>query len=348
VFFNFSHVFIQFSTELNLNVPKKSPYLVGFWRSITFCRAAFFTYWSSNFMLSYNPTPVIKIVNDVTEGAQCTLFVKREDLNHPWVSGNKWWKLRDNLAEAARLKKTLLTFGGAYSNHIFATAAATHLLNMKSIGVIRGERPEVLSTTLAFAEQHGMQLHFVTRAQYKNKTSPLFVDQLHLQLGDFHSVPEGGSNPPAVNACREWGQLICRETPTDFVCVAVGTGGTLAGLSQGMTNTARLLGVSVLKSGSFLEDEIRKLSPTANWQLTCDYHFGGYAKTNNTLNNFIADFETQHHIPLDFVYTGKLLYAILDLMKKGFFDRGSSILAIHTGGLQGRNSSAHYTAQPSK
>jgi len=299
-------------------------------------------------MLAYERTPVVRIVNDTTEQAQCALFVKREDLNHPTVSGNKWWKLRDNLAEAARLNKPLLTFGGAYSNHIYATAAATHILQMKSIGVIRGERPKVLSNTLAFAEQCGMQLHFVTREQYRHKTSAQFHQQLHSQFGDFYLVPEGGSNSLAVGACCEWGNMLSRETPTDFVCVAVGTGGTLAGLSLGLANRIQLLGIAVLKDAFFLDGEIRKLTTATNWKLNYDYHFGGYAKTNIALNNFITEFEQRHAVPLDFVYTAKMLYAVLDLMKKGFFDKGSSILAIHTGGLQGLNSHAHHAAQPGK
>lgn len=287
-------------------------------------------------MLRYAPTPVQEIFDSVLDHAGVRLLIKREDLNHPLVSGNKWWKLKHNLAEAqAQNKKTLLTFGGAYSNHIYATAAAAAEFGFKSIGIIRGEETLPLNSTLSFAKQRGMSLHYVSRELYRTKTSSQFIDALEQQFGDFYLIPEGGTNILAVEGATEFAQTL--NTDFDYVCCPVGTGGTLAGLIEGLPEK-KVIGFSVLKGGEFLVNDIQALTTVkGNWNVVSDYNFGGYAKTNSALEQFIRTFEANHAIPLDQVYTGKMMAGIFDLIQKAHFVKGNTILAIHTGGLQGKS-----------
>lgn len=289
-------------------------------------------------LLSYHPTPLLEITDSITESAGIRLLIKREDLNHPHVSGNKWWKLKYNLKEAARLgKKTLLTFGGAYSNHIYSTAAAAHELGFESMGIIRGEETFPLNSTLSFAKSCGMKLHYVSREKYKSKTDESFLLELKSLFGDFYLIPEGGTNEHAIAGVKEFGESL-KETSFNYLCVPVGTGGTMSGLVESFRGEKSLIGFSVLKNGSFLNDEVSHwLSKEySNWHLETDYHFGGYAKTTPHLLNFIKDFETHHNIPLDPIYTGKMMAGIYAMMGEQQFKKGSTILAIHTGGLQGR------------
>jgi len=275
------------------------------------------------------------------EEAGVKLLIKREDLNHPFISGNKWWKLKYNLEEAAQQNKsTLLTFGGAYSNHLYATAAAAHELGFKSIGIVRGEETLPLNPTLQFVTEKGMVLHYVSREVYRTRTTEEFRYQLQQQVDDFYLIPEGGTNELAVKGCAEFAT---KFSSIDFncVCVPVGTGGTLAGLIKGMKGEREVIGFPVLKGGEFLRDEIMSLEKSTsdflNWSLMTDYHFGGYAKTTPSLVNFIKDFENTYGIPLDQVYTGKMIWGIFDLIQQGYFKKGTTLLAIHTGGLQGRS-----------
>lgn len=275
------------------------------------------------------------------------VIVKREDLNHPYVSGNKWWKLKYNLEEAKKQgESTLLTFGGAFSNHIYATAAAANEMGFKSIGIIRGEEITALSKTLRFAQDQGMLLHFVSRESYRQKTTDEFVNNLKKQFGDFYLIPEGGSNALAVEGVEEFAQQLKAETDFDYVCCACGTGGTLAGIIKAMPEK-KVIGFSSLK-GDFLSEEVRRhLGEEVrrnqseevrkkNWEVVTDYHFGGYAKHPPELLSFIQNFEKEFSIPLEHVYTGKLFFGLFDLMQKGYFPKGSRILALHTGGLQGK------------
>lgn len=266
------------------------------------------------------------------------MLVKREDLNHPLVSGNKWWKLLYNLQEAQRLgKQTLLTFGGAYSNHIYATAAAARELGFNSIGIIRGEETLPLNATLRFASAQGMQLQYISREDYRQKDSAEFQERLYQQYGDMYIIPEGGTNALAVQGCVEFAQTF-REIPFDYVCLAVGTGGTMAGLIDGLDPHKRIIGVSTLK-GDFLKTEVSSLirnKEADNWSILTDYHHGGYAKTTPDLLAFMQHMERDHNLPLDQVYTAKMMWAIIQEGKRGVFERGSTVLAIHTGGLQGR------------
>lgn len=286
-------------------------------------------------MLSYTPTPVQEIHDPVFDRAGVRVLVKREDLNHPLVSGNKWWKLKYNLQEAKERKhKTLLTFGGAYSNHIFATAAAAHELGFASIGIIRGEETLPLNATLSFAKMKGMKLCYVSREQYKRKTDPGFIDQLHQQFGNFYLIPEGGTNELAVKSCEAFAQTLGNDF--DYVCCSVGTGGTLAGLINGLAKDKTILGFSSLKGGEFLTQEVNHYAKERleNWRIITDYHFGGYGKITSELLSFTAYMLEQHNLPLDHVYTGKLIYGVSEEIKKGSFKKGQTVLILHSGGLQ--------------
>lgn len=288
-------------------------------------------------MLNYNRTQIKSIKSQIFEQNEVSVLIKREDVNHPFVSGNKWWKLKYNLAEAKRTgHDTLLTFGGAYSNHIYSTAAAANELGMKSIAIIRGEETLPLNDTLAFAKSKGMELHYVSREAYRNKASRDFIEEQRNKFGGFYLIPEGGTNELAVKGCAEFARQLKNEVDFDYLCLAVGTGGTMAGLIEGFDESKIVVGFPVLKGASFLEEEIRKYTSKQNWQLMYEYHFGGYAKTNVELMKFMNDFEQQHHIPLDPVYTAKMMFGVFDLIKKKFFPSGSRILVLHTGGLQGR------------
>ncbi|RAV30488.1 1-aminocyclopropane-1-carboxylate deaminase/D-cysteine desulfhydrase [Sinomicrobium soli] len=264
------------------------------------------------------------------------LAVKREDLIHPLIPGNKYRKLKYNLIKARdEGSDTLLTFGGAYSNHIAATAAAGREYGFKTIGIIRGEELQDRTDrnpTLRFAQEQGMDFRFVSREDFRKKQDESFIAGLRREFGRFYLIPEGGTNELAVKGCEEI--LAPGDSTYDYVCCAVGTGGTLSGLINSAGDQQKVLGFPALK-GSFLNEDICKFARSGNWQLMEGFHFGGYARVDETLVRFINDFRKQTGIPLDPVYTGKMMYGILALVRQGYFENGASILAIHTGGLQG-------------
>ena len=264
------------------------------------------------------------------------LYLKREDTIHPFISGNKYRKLKYNLLEAKKQgKDTLLTFGGAFSNHIAATAYAGREQGLQTIGVIRGE--ELVhkwqsNPTLKLAHEHGMRFHFVSRSDYRLKNEPSFLQNLKERFGEVYLLPEGGTNALAVKGCSE---ILTEEDATfDYICSAAGTGGTAAGLIHASLPHQTVLAFPALK-GNFLLDEIRTFVQHERWQLVTDYHFGGYAKVDQQLIAFINLFKHETGIPLDPIYTGKMLFGIFDLVKRDVFAPGTQILAIHTGGLQG-------------
>jgi len=273
---------------------------------------------------------------DLPNNNGISLYIKREDKIHEYVSGNKYRKLKYNIEEAKRLgKDTLLTFGGAFSNHIAAVASAGQNFGFKTMGVIRGEELQNAiqdNPTLYFAKQCGMKFKFVTREAYQNKQSEVFIKGLKQEFGDFYCIPEGGTNILAVKGCEEI--LTYQDKDFDYICCSVGTGGTVSGLINCSKPGQQILGFSSLK-GDFLKEDIGKFVEKKNWKLIADYHFGGYAKINETLISFINEFKSKNQIPLDPIYTGKMMYGIFDLIEIGFFSKGSKILAIHTGGLQG-------------
>lgn len=261
------------------------------------------------------------------------LFIKRTDQTHQHISGNKWYKLKYNLIEAKKQGlETLLTFGGPYSNHIAATACAAQEKGFKSIGIIRGEEHFPLNPTLQFAKDNKMLLHYVSRSDYREKTTSDFFEQLKVKFGDFYLIPEGGSNVLAMQGTAE---ILDANDTHDFVCCAVGTGSTIAGIINTSTDKQTVIGFPAIKGFYELKKDIESWTKKKNWKLVNDYFCGGYAKVNKKLVEFINEFNTEHNIPLDAVYTGKMMLGILDLITKDYFPKGSSILAIHTGGLQG-------------
>lgn len=286
--------------------------------------------------------PLQRLSDDITAKYGINLSMLRTDLNHPYISGNKLYKLKYNLAEAKRQRKnTILTFGGAFSNHIAATAAAGKENGLKTVGIIRGERTPGLNPTLLFAEEQGMELHFVSRELYRQKGDPVFLQQLQLRdcgIPDAFIIPEGGANKAGIQGCTEITESI--SIPFDYICCPCGTGTTLAGIVLSLKEEQKALGFQVLKGENYIRTEVESWLQQFghirhNWSVNENYHFGGYAKRTNELLQFVSGFEKLHRIPLDFIYTAKMMYGIYDLIKKGFFGRGQTVIAIHTGGLQG-------------
>lgn len=280
-------------------------------------------------------TDLIEPIDITAVSKQHILSVKREDLLHPFVSGNKFRKLKYQLEKINEgANETALTFGGAFSNHIAAVAAAGKLNSFSTIGVIRGEELESqpLNSTLSFAKSQGMKLHFVKREVYRNKTDTDYLAQLKEKFGAFYVIPEGGTNELAVKGCEE---IITNDhAEYDYICVAVGTGGTLAGIVKSLQPHQSAIGFSVLK-GTFQAEVVQEFTSNQNYKITDSYNFGGYAKIDGDLIRFINEFKENQNIQLDPVYTGKMFYGIFDLLKQGMFKKNSRIFAIHTGGLQG-------------
>jgi len=267
------------------------------------------------------------------------LFVKREDVLHAEISGNKFRKLKYNLHEAQRLGfSRLLTFGGAYSNHIAAVAAAGRIFGFESIGIIRGDELAnkfMDNETLKLAFENGMRFDFVTRTDYRDKMSENFIEKLRLKFGDFYMIPEGGTNALAVKGCEEI--LVEDDVNFNYLCCAIGTGGTISGIINNSSENQKVLGFPALKE-SFLQDEISAYVSKNNWNLIRDYHFGGYAKTTPELLDFVENFNQNQNFKIEPIYTGKMFFGLFDMIKNNYFKPGSKILAIHTGGLQGLNS----------
>ena len=265
------------------------------------------------------------------------LTVKRLDLIHPQISGNKFFKLKYNLLAAKQQNlNQVLTFGGAYSNHIAATAYAAHYFGFQSIGIIRGEElaKQAFNPTLQTAQDFGMQLHFVSRAEYRLRHELEYLQQLKQRYPNTWIIPEGGTNDLAIQGTKEILSADDREN-YDVICCAVGTGGTIAGIIESSSDQQHILGFSALK-GDFLKHDIQQWTNKTNWSLTDEYCCGGYAKTNSELLQFMQQFEQQYAVPLEQIYTAKMMMGLFDLIQQGNFPVNTRILAIHTGGLQGR------------
>lgn len=281
-------------------------------------------------MLIYNPE--ISTINfSATHEQKISIDMLRLDKIHNDISGNKWFKLNYNIKQAkAENKNTLVTFGGAFSNHIVATAVACKLANLKSIGIIRGEEYNPLNPSLQKASDFGMELHYINRVTYKTKQIPFTLNNSH------YIVPEGGANLLGVKGCEE---ILTEELKQyDIICCAAGTGTTAAGILKSLTNQQKLYVFSSLKDGYFLEDEILKYSNSINKEkltILSNYDFNGYAKINQDLVNFISNFKSQQGIQLDYIYTGKMVFGIYDLIQKNYFQKNTKILLVHTGGTQG-------------
>jgi 1-aminocyclopropane-1-carboxylate deaminase len=283
------------------------------------------------FVLQEILTQKIQLYND-----NISILIRREDLIHPFVSGNKYRKLKYNILQAkSENQETLLTFGGAFSNHIAALAYAGKEQGFKTIGIIRGDelRDKIMvNPTLKFAQECGMQFKFITRENYRHKTDFDFIENLKQEFGNFYLIPEGGTNEFAVKGCEEI--LTKEDSEYDFICCAIGTGGTISGIINSSLPHQKVLGFPALK-GDFLNEDIRKFAQNENWELISDYHFGGYGKVNPELIAFINQFYVENQIPLDPIYTAKMVFGVIDLIGKNYFPENSKILLIHTGGIQG-------------
>ncbi len=282
------------------------------------------------------PSPIQQIFDPLFEQKGLQVYVKREDLIHPLIMGNKWRKLKYNINEARLRGARIVTLGGAFSNHILATAAAAKENDLKSIGIIRGEELNAASNpTLLQASELGMQLEFVTREKYGIlRESP---DEIYDWYPDSFIIPEGGTNEFAIKGCEELVQEI--DVDFDYICAPIGTGGTIAGVLAGLQGEANVLGISSLK-GEFVHSMVTSLLEAhqlvhQNYQIFDKYHFGGYAKTTEDLIDFILEFKEKHQILLDPIYTGKLFYGVIDLIKQDFFKFNHKIILLHTGGIQG-------------
>lgn len=296
------------------------------------------------------PSPLQEIHSDLLSHRGIQLMIKRDDLLHFPAStqqqtarittafcGNKYRKLKYNLTAAKKEgQHQLLTFGGAYSNHITATAEAGKLFGFKTIGVIRGEEQLPLNPSLQYAESCGMKLHYLDRPTFRKKYEEEILTDLMERFGSFYLLPEGGTNALAVEGVKELLDEIPPHYKDATFALSCGTGGTLTGIVEGLAGHGEVLGISTLK-GNFLKKEIKKTlsRPYKNWTILKDYHFGGYAKFKPPLIDFINQFKKDHDILLDPIYTGKMFYGLMDLIKKRYFSRGSIVIAIHTGGLQG-------------
>jgi 1-aminocyclopropane-1-carboxylate deaminase len=279
------------------------------------------------------PSPLQELRDDRL--GDVTVLLKRDDLIHPTVTGNKWRKLKYLLADArSRGASTLLTFGGAYSNHLRAVAAAGRMYGFRTVGVVRGEeRP--YNAVLAAAERDGMHLHYLDRATYRHKNDPAVVDELRRVYAGFYLVPEGGTTTFAFPGCRELVEEI--TSPYDVITCPVGTGGTLAAISAALSTGQRALGFSVLKGAVSLEDDVRSLQRAAigrvvdNWEIDHRFHCGGFARRSPGLDDFLYDFHRRHGLRLDHVYVGKMLMGLFALIGEGAFRAGSTVVAVVTG-----------------
>jgi 1-aminocyclopropane-1-carboxylate deaminase len=282
------------------------------------------------------PSPVERLDDDRLRSQGVELWLKRDDLIHPDVPGSKWRKLRYNLEAASEQgQQTLLTFGGAYSSHLRATAAAGRHCGFATVGIVRGEQHLPLNPSLACAERDGMRLRYLDRQAYRRKREPDAIAALRREYGPFYLLPEGGSNELAARGCAELAAEI--EPDFDVICCPCGTGATLAGIAAGLRPGQQAIGFPVLKGGEFLAAQVADLQDSAfgarsgNWRLECRFHFGGYARRNAVLDNFMAGFLARHGVALDWVYVAKMMYGIWALADEGAFRPGTRVVAVVTG-----------------
>ena len=288
-------------------------------------------------MLENPNIPYQKVSNSLLERKHVQLIVKRLDLIHPLVSGNKFYKLKYNIEAAKRNGyRKLVTFGGAFSNHIHAAAEAAKLEGLKIVGIIRGEESLPLNPTLQRATDSGMELHYISRTAYRDKTDPGFIDRLKDIYGDFYLIPEGGTNALAIKGTSEIIQG--EDFSADIITCSIGTGGTMGGIVSAAKEDQKVWGFSSLK-GDFIYEEFNNLlikesiRPKCSYEIFSEYHFGGYGKHKAELLDFMHDFYRNTGIPLDPVYTGKMMYGIFNKLEE--VEDHTTILCLHTGGLQG-------------
>ncbi|MCS7052222.1 MAG: pyridoxal-phosphate dependent enzyme [Ignavibacterium sp.] len=295
------------------------------------------------FFNSFKNTPLQKLEEQFFKEKKIKLYVKRDDLIHSYINGNKWYKLKYNLLEAAKNNiNQLLTFGGAYSNHIYSFAFACKFFGFNGIVVVRGEEYPKLNPTLEFVSNCGVKIHYISRKLYRNKYDENLLNHLKNLYGDFLLIPEGGSNFLAVKGSSEIVENI--QADFDYIVTACGTAGTLTGIAKSLNKDQKAIGIAALKNADFLYNEVQRLSCNVkiNYEIKLEYHFGGYAKFNDDLLIFIKEFYKKHQIILDPIYTGKLFYAVYDLINKNYFPENSKIVVYHSGGLQGYNGLKKY------
>jgi len=291
--------------------------------------------------IEFKPPAIVEIKEEIFDEKDVQLSILRLDEVHPVISGNKLFKLIYFLEEAEKSQhKTIITFGGAYSNHLAATAVACEQLNLRSIGIVRGEQPKLLSHTLQFCLDHGMQLTFISRSEYKNLDEQVLL-KLEKKFGPYILIPEGGFS---IKGKQGASLIIAYFEDKSFthICLPVGTATTFAGIVEANKESSEVIGFGVLKNMQDIPERFRELQVglLKKYSFIGDYHIGGYAKKTLELISFMNKFYEKHSIPLDFVYTGKMMGGVYDLISKNYFPRGSEILCIHTGGLQGNDSLA--------
>lgn len=285
------------------------------------------------------PSPLVSVSLPLTIEKKIHLYIKREDLIHSWVSGNKWRKLKYNLAFAIQNNiQTIITFGGAFSNHLYATAGACALLGIKSVGIIRGEI-DYQNPTLKFCMDKNMTLIPASRSTYREKEASKEIQNIIHKYPNALLIPEGGTNQLALKGVGEiWDELNHQlDTPPDYLTLAAGTSGTTAGLLSYNDYPTKIISYSALKS-DHLQEEILSLTNDKNKEkliMMTDYHFGGYGRWTDELIQFIREFESMTGIPLDHVYNGKAMYGLLKMISQDYFPQGSTVVHVHTGGLQG-------------
>lgn len=289
----------------------------------------------------FNRSPLTQVFTPLLDAHQVELWIKRDDLIHPIISGNKWRKLKYILNHALMLDShTIVSMGGVFSNHLHALAFAGKQLKLKTKAFVRGERPKKLNPTLEDILSWGMVLTFISRSEYRALRHYKAHDALESHQDGEYWLPEGGATVLALQGVAE---ILAEINPmNNVVCVPCGTATTLAGLVRVAPSQTQLLGFSALKGADFLVEDVKQLlelceksTNQQNWSIQLDYHFGGFAKKNDTLQRFVTNFSAQHHIQIEPVYTGKMFYGLFDLLQQGYFKAGQKIIAIHTGGLQG-------------
>lgn len=286
-------------------------------------------------------SPIEKLNHTIFDENQLHVYIKRDDLIHPIISGNKWRKLKYNLKQAkTNGYEGIMSFGGAYSNHIHALAYACQQHQIASVGIIRGENHYQSNATLSQAQKWGMKLTFVSRAEYKRRQDPSYISTLQNHYPNHLIIPEGGSNELALGGVGEIISELSQQLTYDTLILPVGSGGTIAGLIKADNNKHRILGIAVLKQADYLKNDINTLinKPSAteeNWQLLTNYHGGGYGTFSIEAAEKIAAFSKQNAIPFEPIYSGKMLLACLNLAEQGYFAKNERIVLLHTGGIQG-------------
>ncbi|HEY8388553.1 MAG TPA: pyridoxal-phosphate dependent enzyme [Parasegetibacter sp.] len=289
-------------------------------------------------------TPALQsLTYQIPEGIKAEVL--RLDLIHPVVSGNKWFKLRVHLETIEhRGIKQFVTFGGAYSNHIAAAAFCAHEMNLKAVGIIRGEQPARLSPTLSDAQAWGMELFFVSREQYDEPGKKRLMDLIKQRYPGAWTIAEGGFDELGIEGAATLLESLPRPLPYTHILCAVGTSAMMSGLLRAVNSPIHITGISVLKNNFQLDTDVVKFMPAGYTQppheILHHYHFGGYAKKTPELISFMNELYEYEEIPTDFVYSAKLFYGFYDLVRKGYFPEGSKVLIIHCGGLQGNRSLA--------